>query len=78
MVFGSLDFLHRFQRKHKSQQSNAETDVISKSTVKAEMKGVCVCVCVCVCVKDKQKCKTILDFSVILFMLIGNGLLLSF
>ena len=39
---------------------------------------VCVCVCVCVCVKDKQKCKTILDFSVILFMLIGNGLLLSF
>ena len=54
VVFGSLDFLHRFQRKHKSQQSNAETDVISKSTVKAEMKGVCVCVCVCVCERQAE------------------------
>ena len=78
VVFGSLDFLHRFQRKHKSQQSNAETDVISKSTVKAEMKDVCVCVCLCVCVKGMQKCKTMLVFSLILFMLIGNSLLLSF
>ena len=75
MVFGSLDFLHSFQRNHKSQQSNAETDVISKSTVKSEMRDVCVCVCVCVCVKGMQKCKTMLVFLLILFMLIGNGLL---
>ena len=76
MVFGSLDFLHRVQRKHKSQHSNAETDVISKSTVRAEMKDVCVCVCVCVCVDERYE--TMLVFSLILFILIGNGLLLSF